>query len=131
MKAVGGGQYEPPPEHACIVDEGEIDLGYDPEAGERHVLYRKVLYYRGRAVWFSLQQTIYDSERQHHIVSRVDCRHSQVHRHVFSQARGEIDVRLLVTIPPLGQTVVDEEFDRYLNEMLSNWEARVRTWRSS
>jgi hypothetical protein len=102
----------------------------DPDRGERHVLYRKVHYYRGLVVWFSLQQTIFDREGRNHLVTRIHCCDGEVHRHVFSQARGEIDRLSLVRIPVVGQTVVNGEFDRYLDEMLANWEARVRTWRS-
>jgi hypothetical protein len=129
VKAPRREEYAPPPEHACAVGEGPIDLLYDADTGERHVLYRKVHWYKGLAVWFSLQQTIYDADGRNHVVTRVDCCDSEVHRHVFRRDQGEIERISLVRIPPLGQTVVDREFDRYLDEMLSNWEARVRTWR--
>lgn len=123
-------EYQPPPEHACVVDEGPIDLGVDPDSGERHVLHRKVHYYRGAVVWFSLQQTLAESNGTRHIITRVDCCDGEVHRHVFARGKGEVDRISLVTIPKLGHTVVDREFDRYINEMLSSWEARVRAWRS-
>lgn len=103
-------EYRPTPDYACNVDEGPIDLGYDEERGERHILYRKVHYYRGVVVWFSLQQTLTDSEEEH-IVCRVDCCHSVVHRHVFGRVGGEIDRVDLVNIPERGRTVVDGEYE--------------------
>jgi hypothetical protein len=123
-----GEAYEPPPEHACTVDEGPIDIGVDPDRDERHVLYRKMHFYRGNLVWFSLQQSIVRGG-ENHIITRIDCCHGEVHRHVFVEGEGEVDRLSLVTIPPKGHAVVGAEFDRYLDEMTANWEAKVRAWR--
>ena len=128
MKRDRSQEYRPPPENACTPDEGLIDLALVD--GESHYLYRNVQYYRGKVVWFSLQQGLRRADGDH-VVARVDCCDGEVHRHVFTESEGEIERVSLVRIPLAGHAVVDGEFDRYLNEMLSSWEGRLREWRKT
>lgn len=111
--------------------EGPIDLGVDLERAETHVLYLKIHFYKGKIVWFSMEQSLIDRSGTRHQVGRIDCCDGEIHRHVFDRSGQQVDRKNLVTIPVQGHNVVHSEYERYYGDMIDNWEQRVRTWRSS
>jgi hypothetical protein len=120
-------EYVPPPEEECVLDEHPIDLYADGETGERHVLYRRALWYRGKVVDFCLEQRVRVNQESFP-VCRIDTRHGTVHRHDFTQGEDGNARRTLVVIPKEGHDVVNREHDSCLDWMLDNWDANLRRW---
>ncbi|MFN2495323.1 MAG: hypothetical protein ABR608_05370 [Pseudonocardiaceae bacterium] len=120
-------RYQPPPRSACDVLNFPVDLG--EEHGVRHMLHVNIWLYKGRIVRFSLQQVVI-VDSQHCLVARIDTCHGEVHRHVFDRTGQEIaPTQLYATVPPHGQDVVEDWYERAYDLMARDWPEFVRRWR--
>lgn len=129
MSATVSASYVPPPIEDCEEETTPITLSVN----ERVTL--RLRFWRGRTVDFAVMlEVVEDGSDEWCEVVRVDCCHSQVHRHQFRRS-GQPETRTLIAEIPADPenawTLIAREYDTAHRDLISRWDSFVRTWRES
>lgn len=113
--------YVPPPPDECEEYPERIVLL------DGHVLAVRRLFYRDLIVDFAVNQSM-RVDREWVKIGRIDCFHSEVHRHQFTAAGGNERTVLEVIPARGGEELVDRWCDRATKIMHNEWQGNVRRW---
>lgn len=120
------GDYRPPP--LSMADEMEDLIELPGEEGYR--LFQRVRVYRGLVVDFAVELQLRDDDGKYFPIERVDCCHGTVHRHHFPRQGPEpAPIPLLDLHSGMRRQVTDEYFRAY-DDIVDNFEYKVRRWRN-
>lgn len=102
------------------------DLLVDPP--RRAQVFVRVLGHRrtGQVHDFCLVLYVEDATGRHE-VERVDCCHSQLHRHVFRRG-GDERRKVIRELYPGDEVYLGDEFQREYEDMIDQWADRYRRW---
>lgn len=92
-------------------------------------LVQKIETYRDRIYRFALMLDCMTDDGTDHPIERVDTCHAEVHRHRFGLSGAEHARVLICPYSADDHRLVTEEHDRALDDLIDNWEHKVREWR--
>ncbi|MEJ4100414.1 hypothetical protein V5S96_08610 [Corynebacterium mastitidis] len=131
----------PPPTFTYTPREADQTVATPIDLADGCELTMRESYRKGLIIDFSLNEHINSHHPRYpyvhnHDVARIDCCHSEVHRHQF-YANGDEDpkyyvIRSLTDCPDqqTAEKVIDECYDHCYSMIMSNWEAHLERWDS-
>lgn len=119
------GTYVPPPPSECDPAPPPIPV-YLGNGTSR--LIAELRHKDGRLVHYALVHEAIDDNGVWREVSKIDCCHSQVHRHTADVDHPEKDRRKVIRELFTQKDVADSWDDSY-TDILTNWEEQERSWR--
>jgi hypothetical protein len=117
------GTYIRPPASAC----DPIEPGAHIELSDTSRIVQRLVHRRGRLVDYALVHEVRGADEEWHEVAKIDCCHSQVHRHTAATDQPETD-RKLVIQELFSWKDVEDSWDAAYGDIEDNWERRERDW---
>lgn len=95
--------------------------------GDTSRLVQRTVHQKGRLVDYALTHEALGADGEWHEIAKVDCCHSQVHRHIADKDQPETD-RKLVIQELFTWKDVEDSWDAAYTDIEQNWERRERDW---